>query len=319
MKHLLIIVGAFILIFGIAVLNIRLFSGPEDTWICQNGAWVMHGRPYASAPSTGCVSKMASQSMKNISVVPAQPAAISADQVRAEIKIDQPVSNTIVSSPVTVEGQAKGSWFFEASFPIKRIGEDGETIGQGIATAQSDWMTPGFVPFKASIEFDPGSSTIGMIILRNDNPSGLPENEKQYGIPVRFSKVEKITLKAYFGNTDLNPAAMDCSLVFPVERLVNKTKSTARAALEELLSGPTDAEKTQGYFTSLNPGVKINSLTITNGTAKVDFDQQMDFQMGGSCRVAAIRSQITQTLKQFPSVKEVIISVAGNNAEALQP
>jgi spore germination protein GerM len=108
-------------------------------------------------------------------------------------------------------------------------------------------------------------------------------------------------------------------LVFPVERLIKKTSAMARAALEQLLQGTTGAERTQGYFSSINEGVKINSLTIDNGTAKVDFDSQMNFQMGGSCRVTDIRAEITETLKQFPTIKDVIISVNGNVDEALQP
>jgi spore germination protein GerM len=45
----------------------------------------------------------------------------------------------------------------------------------------------------------------------------------------------------------------------------------------------------------------------------------MDYQMGGSCRVTAIRAQITQTLEQFSTIKNVIISVNGSVDEALQP
>jgi hypothetical protein len=316
MKHLLIILGAFIIIFGIAIFNIRLFSGPEDTWLCQNGTWVRHGQPSGLPPAD--VLCRASDSSANIPASSGKTAS-SADEIISEIKISEPEANKIISSPVVIKGEARGNWFFEASFPVKLIGENGEVLAQGTATAQSDWMTADFVPFKAELKFNSGSSAIGMIVLQNDNPSGLPEKEKQYGIPVRFSSVELMPVKLYFGSTALNAWVEDCSLVYPVSRLIAKTKTTARAALEQLLQGPTEVEKTQGYFTSINLGVKINSLTISNGTAKVDFDKQMDFQMGGSCRVAAIRSQITQTLKQFPSVKDVIISVEGNSEEALQP
>ena len=45
------------------------------------------------------------------------------------------------------------------------------------------------------------------------------------------------------------------------------------------------------------------------------------FQYGvaGSCRVLAIRAQIESTLKQFPSIKKVVISVNGRTGEVLQP
>jgi len=127
-----------------------------------------------------------------------------------------------------------------------------------------------------------------------------------------------LKVKVYFNNNKLDPE-FSCNKVFPVEREITKTQAVARAALEELLKGSSEKEKVEGFFTSINPGVKIQSLVIENGTAKVDFDEQLEFQVGGSCRVAAIRAQITQTLKQFPTVNSVIISIDGRTEDILQP
>jgi len=41
--------------------------------------------------------------------------------------------------------------------------------------------------------------------------------------------------------------------------------------------------------------------------------------VAGSCRVGAIRAQIEETLKQFPTVQNVIISVNGNTENILEP
>jgi len=127
-----------------------------------------------------------------------------------------------------------------------------------------------------------------------------------------------LKVKVYFNNNKLDPE-FSCNKVFPVEREITKTQAVARAALEELLKGSSEKEKVEGFFTSINPGVKIQSLVIENGTVKVDFDEQLEFQVGGSCRVAAIRAQITQTLKQFPTVNSVIISIDGRTEDILQP
>lgn len=43
--------------------------------------------------------------------------------------------------------------------------------------------------------------------------------------------------------------------------------------LEELLKGPTSADKEAGFFTSINPGVKIQSLTIENGVTRAELDE----------------------------------------------
>lgn len=150
--------------------------------------------------------------------------------------------------------------------------------------------------------------------IERNNARDLGFDQPPISIPA-----PKQIVKVFFGNRNLNKDMMDCGLVFPVEREIVKTPAVARAALNELLSGPTMPEGNGGYFTSINPGVKINSLTIVGGVARVDFDQRMDEAMGGSCRVAAIRGQITKTLMQFPTVQSVVISVEGNSEEALQP
>lgn len=129
---------------------------------------------------------------------------------------------------------------------------------------------------------------------------------------------ETMIVQVFFNNSRLDPE-FSCNKVFPVEREIIKTQAVARAALEELFKGPTDAEKEEGFFTSINPGVKIQILTIQNGVAEVDFDEQLEFQVGGSCRVAAIRAEIRETLKQFPTVNEVIISINGRTEDILQP
>jgi len=129
---------------------------------------------------------------------------------------------------------------------------------------------------------------------------------------------EKTTIKVYFNNNKLDPE-ISCNKVFPVEREIVKTSAVARAALEELLKDPSDLEKESGFFTSINSGVKIQKLAVKDGVASVDFDEQLEFQVGGSCRVSAIRAQITETLKQFPAVDSVVISINGRTEDILQP
>lgn len=95
--------------------------------------------------------------------------------------------NANISSPVTISGEARGTWYFEASFPIEVQNARGEIIGQGHAEAQSEWMTENFVPFTAIVTFTPQlAGSAGKLILKKDNPSGLPEHDDQLIIPVKF-------------------------------------------------------------------------------------------------------------------------------------
>ncbi|MBI2644146.1 MAG: GerMN domain-containing protein [Candidatus Wildermuthbacteria bacterium] len=237
------------------------------------------------------------------------------------IRITNPRPNQEIRSPLLITGQARGNWFFEASFPVKLLDERGNTLVTGIAQAQGEWMTTEFVPFQAHIEFDKPAGKKGTLILEKDNPSGLPEQADELRVPVVFGEVssqEMITVQAYFNNSQMDPE-FSCNKVFSVNRQIPKTQATARAALEELLKGTTNKEQEQGFFSSLNSNIKIQQLNIANGVARVDFDEQLQFQVGGSCRVAAIRAQITQTLKQFSTVQNVVISINGRTEDILQP
>jgi len=123
---------------------------------------------------------------------------------------------------------------------------------------------------------------------------------------------------AYFSNDNLDPE-ISCNKTFAVTRLVPKTQLVLRAAMEELLKGPAQSEAELGFGTLINPGVTINSAKISGDTATIDFSGKIEENAGGSCRVSAIRSQITNTAKQFPNIKNVIISVEGRTEDALQP
>jgi len=311
-KIILIIIIALLLIAGVTVAILR-FSTDEDTWLCQNGTWIRHGNPSSPMPTTPCGKLLnINEPLENINT------NINASPKEPNVKVDFPLSNDELTSPATITGSAR-YWYFEASFPIKLLDESGKEIAATAAQAQGDWMTDQFVPFKANLEFLVDKDQNGTLILMNDNPSGLPENEEKIEIPVRLKASETLTIKVFFGNEKKNPNAQDCRLVYPVERKIAKTQTTAAAAITELLKGITQSEKDQSYFTSINENVKLQKLTIKDSTAYADFDEQLEFQVGGSCRVAAINSQIVETLKQFASIKNVIVSINGRTEDILQP
>lgn len=246
------------------------------------------------------------------------------------VLVDSPKAGERLSSPILIEGKAIGTWFFEASFPIKLVDENGRLIAQSIAQAKDDWMTTDYVRFESKIEFKASTEQKAILVFQKDNPSGLPQYDAEYKMPVVLvpdkslasgadsASADIVKIKVYFNNANFDPE-FTCVKVFPVEREIAKTSGVARAAIEELLKGPTEQEKAQDYITNINSGVKIQKLVIENGIAKVDFDGEIERAVGGSCRVSAIRSQITQTLKQFLTVKEVVISVDGRTEDALQP
>jgi hypothetical protein len=133
-------------------------------------------------------SEVSKQPIKTVSL-------LTADQIAKMdlIKIYSPRPNTAIQSPLVVTGTARGSWFFEGSFPVTLVDWDGLIIGEGIAktNAGANWMTKDFVPFTATLTFKVNKkaySNKGTLILRKDNPSGLPQNNDSLEIPVVFKE-----------------------------------------------------------------------------------------------------------------------------------
>jgi hypothetical protein len=56
-KSLILLTVALVILAGIFWL--KLFS-PEDSWICENNQWIMHGNPSAPKPNEPCGEKMTS-------------------------------------------------------------------------------------------------------------------------------------------------------------------------------------------------------------------------------------------------------------------
>lgn len=91
----------------------------------------------------------------------------------AFVRVDLPAE---VTSPLTLRGEARGPWFFEGSFPVRLLGEDGTQIASGFVTAQGEWMTERFVHFEGQLEFTVSGPTPAVLVLEHDDPSDLPEN-----------------------------------------------------------------------------------------------------------------------------------------------
>jgi len=234
------------------------------------------------------------------------------------IRVFNLLANQKISSPLVVLGEAR-LWYFEASFPARLEDGNGKIITQVPAQAKTDWMTKEFVPFEARFEFTFPETQTGYVILEEDDPSGLNQNREFIKIPIVFENYiqETSEVKIFFSNSNLDPE-VTCAKVFPVTRKIAKTEAVGKVALEALIKGPVQGEVVDGYQTNLNQGIKVNSLKIQNGLAEADFSEELE-TTGGSCRVSAIRSQITETLKQFPTVNEVKISINGRSEDILQP
>ncbi|MHB8107781.1 MAG: GerMN domain-containing protein [Candidatus Cryosericum sp.] len=105
-----------------------------------------------------------------------------------------------------------------------------------------------------------------------------------------------------------------------VTRTVSAEVSMAKAVLDELLKGPTAAERQQGLSTLINDGVIVRSVTTdAMGVIHADFSERLQEGVGGSMRVLGIRRQIETTLLKIPGATSIILSVEGQTDGILQP
>ncbi|MFZ4631614.1 MAG: Gmad2 immunoglobulin-like domain-containing protein [Patescibacteria group bacterium] len=99
--------------------------------------------------------------------------------------VSTPKQNEVISSPLKVEGSVVGNWFFEGSLPVKLVDFQNNVISSSQARSEGDWMTEKPVRFSANLEFTT-TATSGYLIIFKDNPSGLPENDGEIRVPIKF-------------------------------------------------------------------------------------------------------------------------------------
>lgn len=103
-----------------------------------------------------------------------------------EVVLDSPKYGDLIKSPLGITGKARGTWFFEANLPVVLKDENGKVLAQQGLQAIGDWMTTNYVPFAGTLPFDPGTAQYGVLIISKDNPSGNPDFDASYAVPVRF-------------------------------------------------------------------------------------------------------------------------------------
>lgn len=104
--------------------------------------------------------------------------------------------------------------------------------------------------------------------------------------------------------------------VSPVSRTVDKTQAVARAALEQLLEGPTTEERAGGLASAIPVGTTLLDVSVAGGVATVDLSGAFD-DGGGSASMLGRVAQVVATLTRFPTVERVAFRLDGEPVEAI--
>ncbi len=231
------------------------------------------------------------------------------------IRVFEPTVGQTVSSPLTISGEARGMWYFEADFPVRIEDANGNELGRYHATAQGDWMTEEYIPFTSELVFTTPTTESGVLILEKDNPSGLPEHADQIEIPVQFSlydvdRRQTVTLYYYNPEADTDESGnIMCSEegLVPVEREIPITQTPIQDTIKLLIEGEiTTIETEQGIETEYPlDSFNLVGANLRDGVLTLSFVDPENKTSGGSCRTGILWLQIKKTAEQFDIVDEV--------------
>lgn len=100
------------------------------------------------------------------------------------IQVELPFPNAVVGKEFSAIGKARGTWYFEASFPVRVLDKDGTQIAVGLAApVNGEWMTTEFVDFKADLVVPDSYIGPATLVLEKDNPSGEADKDASVSFP----------------------------------------------------------------------------------------------------------------------------------------
>ncbi len=277
-------------------------------WMCPKDQTCTDFEPSATTPDALGVCRSEAPGPMPSEPIRPRPSGMLCDDLNF-ICVDDEVNNVEPTSPFTVKGSGLA---FENTINWKLLDGNGNKLEEGFTTADA--------PDIGKV----GNFEIRSFLLRvSPTPTGtleVFEYSAKDGSPIHVVKIPVLLPRAtMISRFYMLPPTVgnDCSVVQSVEMTVPRSGLPVETALRSLLTmGPTMSSRR----TAIPADTKLVSIKVSGGTATVVFSPELQNYGGGSCNVQAIRAQIEQTLKQFSSVNNVVISVEGKTAaETLQP
>ena len=230
---------------------------------------------------------------------------------QGSIILTSPRDGDIVDSPILVTGQSRA---FENQFMVQLQDGTGKIVYQtGVMSDAQDTGQWGnykvYIPIPAGMGQDFKVEAIEYSAKGDGSLGGYGSAD----IKLKSAVTSTVNI-AFVTNPEI-----DCTTTKMFPRTIIKTQSVGLVSLLELLKGPTSAEKAQGATSQIPEDTKLNSLRLSGTTAYADFNYGLDAGVAGSCRVQAIRAEIENTLKQFLTIYNVVISIDGRTEDILQP
>jgi len=275
-----------------------------------DGASSLQNLPFQQF-ATSAVQDVPAEAPKDLDVPGEQPDVKSGETASASqnMIVSSIVQRQMLANPFVILGRSR-SLDNKISWRVRDA--RGKIIADGTALTNAP-KAGAFGRFRARSFYDrlPETET-GTVEVFTVSPANGAEQDL-VSIPVTL-ETRIVPVKVFFSNIKEDLQTVDCARVHAATRRVPLTEDLAEAAIVELLKGPSVAEQSIGYRTSIFPGTSLRSITVKDGTVTVDFSKELLYAVSGSCHIQALGAQIEQTLKQFASVTNVKRLIDGQEA-----
>ncbi|HBF67098.1 MAG TPA: hypothetical protein DDW36_01575 [Candidatus Magasanikbacteria bacterium] len=137
-------------------------------------------------------------------------------------------------------------------------------------------------------------------------PAAMENSISATGALPRTAEIKKAKIH-YFTKGNLELCARD---TVALERALDeKYEFAAVATLVELSKPLPQTFIDQGYASAFEPGTRLMNVRVSNeGTATADFNEKLNVNVS-RCGKEQRRAQIVNTLKEFPGIKNVVVTV----------
>lgn len=135
-----------------------------------------------------------------------------------------------------------------------------------------------------------------------------------------FTRPTPATVEIYFVRSQFASdtlAAVPRTVSLPrLPGIASPEGAAVRAALQELLKGPTRAEQASGLSTAIPEGTRLLGLRVAGGVVYADFSAEVE-SGGGSASMLGRLWQIVYTATQDPAAPRVRILIDGEERRAM--
>lgn len=190
--------------------------------------------------------------------------------------------------------------------------------GQGDTDNDTTDVAAGTIPASPTTTAAPTTTSAPMTTTTSDP---VATTTTQPSVPVTTTTMppsqDGVEVLVYLFDPEPDPDEFFCEAVVPVTRVVD-SPAVLTSAFEALLAGPNEEELEAGYgsWFSAETGWSVDSVTISDGVARIDFSEDSEPipNASTSCGSMALRAQLDSTAMQFPTVERTVYSFGGDVA-----